>query len=158
VPPGRLVTLFNKLTITYLNTWGGAMSEPGAVENIVDYASCNDTVAECPHINFVNLDSEHGRTTYGSNPVKTAAMDCYLEQDGNGHTPYELPKQKGTIKIGGETAEYYEQNVCPPYFPKQTAYFWYVKARGILVTASDVSGYKVAVPSLRAVLENAVWK
>lgn len=160
VPPGRKAALFNKLTFTYLNTWSKGINTPGA-EDIVDHTNCPAGAVDCPHIFIIDANSPQARATYGD-PIKAATRDCYLEQDENGHKPYESPKLKGTETIDGEPAEYYEQVICPPYLgSKEKSYLWYARKRGVFITASDGSeamGGVLALDKLKAVIANIDWK
>jgi triacylglycerol esterase/lipase EstA (alpha/beta hydrolase family) len=160
VPSGHKVTLFNKLTLTYLDTWKKGFSTPNVTEDIADGTNCAASAAECPHIMVVNLDAPEARASYGGSPVNQAAHDCMLEQDENGHKPAQQPKLKGTETVDGESVKFYEQDVCPPYLSGEKAYFWYAEKRGILIDASGsgLTGGSLALDKLKAVIANIDWK
>jgi pimeloyl-ACP methyl ester carboxylesterase len=146
-PPGNKVTLFDRFTFTYLDTWGGAMSEPGDVENIVDYTECSGYVYSCPHIRFYNLDGPYSSQTYGSRPIETIFAGC--------ETPGVSVEPK-VIEISGVQAEYYE-NLCQ--MDDGLGYFvWYLPSKHLLIDAHDGPDGKLDQDKLNAVLSNIEWQ
>ncbi|HET8883844.1 MAG TPA: hypothetical protein VFM68_00030 [Candidatus Saccharimonadales bacterium] len=159
LPSGREKTLFNKLTLTYPDTWGGAMNNPGVVENIVDYTHCEDIAAVCPHIHFINLDSAGGRAQYGDDPVASAAEQASTMGFPSGYVATGPAELKGTVSVGGETADYYEQIATTTHAPPQTRfYYWYIESRQLLITAYDSDYGPYSAETLSAVLDNVEWR
>jgi len=135
------VKLFGKLTLPYLSTWGGAMSQPGDVENIVDLTRCKGSNADCPHINVINLTSKYGRQTFGKHPVSTALDGAACE--GSAVT------LKGTEYVGGVKASLYG---C------KTAAAWVVTSKGVLIAAYNNADRQLDMKRLRAALGGIVWE
>lgn len=64
----------------------------------------------------------------------------------------------GEREVGGETAQYYEQAICPPDLVKPSkAYIWYVEGENALVAANDVPSGAVDLSTLQAVLDTVQW-
>jgi hypothetical protein len=157
VPSGRLVTLFDRLTMTYADVWGDAQSMPGEVENIVDYSQCKDIVALCPHIFFINLDSKAQKAVYGGNlPVSLMKQGCAVSLNLDS-SRVQLTR-KDTLKAGGVELQHYEQTcTISPSEVKKTQY-WYSENKRVLITAADSPKAKFSPEILQAVLENISWK
>lgn len=155
VPTGRIVTLFNKLTMTYLNVWEGAQSIPGQVENIVDHSLCKDIAAKCPHIFIANLDSDYGMTTYGDDPLATIAQTGCTQSTTTAPSPLQLVE---TFDIDGVATDYYIQNCSAGQSGVEVVHYWYVANRDVLVTTKRTSADEVSLDNLRAVLRNATWQ
>lgn len=152
---GRKITLFNKLTINYLDTWEGAQSMPGQVENIVDYSLCKDIAAKCPHIFIANLDSNYGMTTYGNNPLVSITKTGCTQSTTTEPSPLQLVE---TFDIDGEAADYYIQNCSIGQQAVEVMHYWYVENRGVMVATKNMTAGEVSLDNLRAVLRKATWQ
>jgi len=154
LPSHRMeTTFFKRLKLPYLDTWVGAMSEPGSVLNVADDTHCSNDNAACPHIYFIDLASSYGTSAYGDDPVAAAAAQlCSTdERQVTGSM-----KQVATRSVGGSPAQYYEQAHCSDG-KDVSEYVWYVPSRHFLVTAHDAPSGKVDLPGLCAVLDNIEW-
>jgi pimeloyl-ACP methyl ester carboxylesterase len=153
LPKHRMETTFLPgMHVPYLENWAGAMSEAGSVLNVVDNSSCHGSNATCPHIMFINMDAEQNRS-YADKPVAMATQGSSCVPTNS--PAYQPAKHKTRVTVGGESADYYEQQLCPPGItPQLKAYVWVVKGKGLVVSASDTIGGPINMPALRASLDN----
>ena len=157
LPPGHLVTLFDRMTITYPDVWGGAQSVPGEIENIVDNSQCKDITALCPHIFIINLDSKSEGEVYGRDlPISLIKQGCAASL--NLDSSRVSLTRKDVLKAGGAELQHYEQACTVSSSEVKKTQYWYSENKRVLITASDSPKGKFSSEILQAVLENITWK
>jgi len=146
LPPHKVTTLFDTLSLPYLDEWFGAMSDPGKVENIVDGTHCAMSAAECPHIMVYNM------TKGKAAPIEFDQCSATLEP-ASGRL-----RKLSDVTIDGLTANRYEQELCPAGktgAPSVMRHTWDIPGK-LRVVATNTTA-PLAIDDLKAVIANIKW-
>ena len=136
------VTMFDRVTVPIPTMWIGEMSDPDSVMNY-SLTACDDTAA-CPHIEFINLDSNEGKEY---SVKQWAALPC---SSGRQHA-VEGPVD---VDLGGQSAKLYRQS-CGRDKYASPRYAWEIPDKQLLVLITD-SGSSPEITE--GVLEKAQWQ